>query len=464
MPRISALAKHGIPALNPIAKVAHLVSFRSDIVVAMIPTIVPPEEVRAQFRIAPGVYLLGSMEKGVTVYSQQVRAINLTLAMADDLGTNCDRSIAIVGGGIGGMTAAVCALSVLPKCKVMLFERATDLCPLQQGSDSRWLHPHIYEWPDIGSRAPDTQLPYLNWREGRASDVADHLLREFERVCDPSDVGNRLSVILGVKHIRVAAASRSITWIGNRGERAGRYFRSSRAEGAKDTFESVVVAAGFGLERSPEKFVTPSYWRNDQLGQPMLTEGVRVFIVSGIGDGALIDLFRLTIERFRQDRIVDDLFGDQLKMVEERLRQVKARALGGEDLRAIFDEELAELIGPAVNRLRDRLRKDTSVILHLSGSDESNTSIEPLFKGKSSFLNKLLAFLLYRCGAFAPSFKKLELLARAHPSAQVICRYGPDSESHLKELFLDWTVVSAAVARLGSEQPQLNRPLWKRTK
>ena len=34
------------------------------------------QEAEAAFRLGPGLYLLGSLERGVTVYSQQVRAHN----------------------------------------------------------------------------------------------------------------------------------------------------------------------------------------------------------------------------------------------------------------------------------------------------------------------------------------------------------------------------------------------------
>jgi hypothetical protein len=59
-----------------------------------------------------------------------------------------------------------------------------------------------------------------------------------------------------------------------------------------------------------------SYWRNEQLGQPPLDGAQRRYLISG--DGALVDLCRLTIERFRQDTIVYELFGNDLEEVESR--------------------------------------------------------------------------------------------------------------------------------------------------
>ena len=68
--------------------------------------------VEAAFRVLPGIYLIGSLERGVTVYSQQTRAHNLIWALWE-LQKNGRRAlgrVAIVGGGITGLTAAACIL------------------------------------------------------------------------------------------------------------------------------------------------------------------------------------------------------------------------------------------------------------------------------------------------------------------------------------------------------------------
>src|SRR5690348_9742132 len=87
------------------------------------------------FKIGDEVYLIGSLERGVTVYGQQVRAHNLMWALAElDKAAGRDSlEIAIIGGGITGLTAAACVLSLSPGAKVTVFERSYDLCSLQQG-------------------------------------------------------------------------------------------------------------------------------------------------------------------------------------------------------------------------------------------------------------------------------------------------------------------------------------------
>jgi hypothetical protein len=171
-----------------------------------------PPEIEANYSIAPGLYVIRSLERGVTIYSQQVRAHNLAWALSE-LHRGGGRKlgkVAVVGGGIAGLTTAACLLSLLSddaNVAITLFERSWDLCPFQQGADVRWVHPHIYNWPRAGSRAPEASLPVLNWTEGRASDVASAVMREFGKF--HARFGNRadaMSIYLGLQHFRIDAA------------------------------------------------------------------------------------------------------------------------------------------------------------------------------------------------------------------------------------------------------------------
>ena len=91
----------------------------------------------APYRLVPGVYVLGCLEKGVTVYRQQVRAHNLVWALSELARSNAVpfKRVAIIGGGIAGLTATACLLSHLNEVRITLFERRLDLCPRQQGSE-----------------------------------------------------------------------------------------------------------------------------------------------------------------------------------------------------------------------------------------------------------------------------------------------------------------------------------------
>src|SRR5260370_36856138 len=127
-------------------------------------------------------YAIGPFFKsGVTVFKQQVRALNLIYALDHFSGEALKEGpIAVIGGGVAGVTAASAAAAL--GREVHLFEQRPVLCHLQHGCDTRWLHPHIYDWPQPGSDDPYAGLPILNWKEGTAATVAEQIMTEFEEI------------------------------------------------------------------------------------------------------------------------------------------------------------------------------------------------------------------------------------------------------------------------------------------
>jgi FAD dependent oxidoreductase len=428
------------------------------------------EAVARTFRVASGIYILGSLERGVTVYSQQVRAHNLVWALWElsragrlDLGR-----VAILGGGITGLTAAACMLSRIESASIALFERRWDVCPFQQGSDTRWLHPRIYDWPNYGSKAPNASLPVLNWSEGRASDVARDIIKRFGKYCATYG-SDRLRIYLGLSHLRIHASAREIEWMGRRTSFSDSFFQLLKAEGDREKFDTIILAPGFGLEVDVQGFLpTVSYWRNDQLGQPVLNGTRQMYVVSGFGDGGLIDLCRLTIERFRQDTILYELFGEKLEEGEELFRKalkpcrdrrrvnilplVNKLPRAGSDLLKFVEEKLAR-----------RIRKDTHVVLHASGENDCNTSLADIFGSYSSFLNKLLLYLLYRCGAFTLSFETLEETVKIYqvPLANVLPRHGPKALANVLDLFTEEAVLRKRFKSMQKRQEQSPEIRWE---
>ena len=135
-------------------------------------------------------FLVGTFDTGITVLSQQVRALNLVWALIESGQVPLDdvqdeltekqttrQRIAVVGGGFAGLTVAAGLLKKRVNADITLFERRDTVLPLQHGSDSRWLHPHIYDWPKRGSEAYSAALPLMNWTASRASDVVVQVLR-----------------------------------------------------------------------------------------------------------------------------------------------------------------------------------------------------------------------------------------------------------------------------------------------
>lgn len=423
--------------------------------------------VEAAFRIKDGLYLIGSMERGVTVYNQQLRAHNLVWALWELHRRNELRigRVAIVGGGIAGLTAAACFLSLFDETvPVTVFEQLWDLCPLQQGADNRWLHPKIYGWPAPGSRAPGASLPVLNWSEGRASDVARTIVTEFSKFCEAfAQPEERLTMLLGLRHFRIDAAKNEIDWIANRAKRAGAFFHIGEAEGSSTVFDVIILATGFGIETQLREYPTFSYWRNEQIGQPVLDGTRQNFLVSGFGDGALIDLCRLTVERYRQDTILYELFSGDLEKVEERLNDSWKQQGADANAFEFFSGVENDLFGRAKAELSKRIRKDTRVALHISGKDGVVKTFPHIFGPYSSFLNRMMLFLLYRCGAFSISLADLKSAVGRHgtPRNNVLCRYCANTLAHLSTMFIDYDDIKDRFAELRDLQGQQPLRLWE---
>jgi hypothetical protein len=422
-------------------------------------------EIEAAYRVHPGVYLIGSLERGVTVYNQQVRAHNLAWALWE-LQRNGELQLgrAIVGGGVTGLTIAACLLCLFDEAvTIVLFEERWDLCPLQQGSDTRWLHPKIYSWPAEGSRAPSASLPVLDWSEGRASDVARTILREFSEYSRAfANPQQRLSVYLGLRHFQINVRTREISWVAHKAIQTGAFFHLDRRAGATEAFDTIVLATGFGLETQRPEYPTESYWRNEQLAQPKLDGSQKSYLISGFGDGALVDLCRLTIERFRQDTIVYELFQDSLENVEAHFQSELAKPERDANVFLLLQAFENGLLREAKEHLQLRIRKDTRVTLHLLGRNNEVKTFSQIFDRYSSFLHRLLTYMLYRCGAIALDFSQLtEAVARHNiERANVLCRYGADTMKHLRALFIDPTLVTSRFDEMKTKQEQVATRLW----
>lgn len=444
------------------------------------------------------LYVVGSFDTGVTVLSQQTRALNFAWAAiesglfdaaADSGGATTGNAgppsaagetsprVAIIGCGFAGLTLAAGLLKKGARASFTLFEQRDTLLPLQEGSDTRWLHPRIYDWPSQGSDASVAMLPVMNWAAGRASDVVVQVLEEWADVLRESTkrepVAGRLELFCNARHLqidgRVGGGQLRVEWVGEaRNPIDGRApsDREPSAVGQAAVFDVVILTIGFGLERDD----AVSYWRNETLGQPSLDEPRATFLVSGQGDGAMIDLLRLRISQFRQDRILSELFSARPTLLAEfkrlqgdyepgSLRSGLFAALEAlETGRATADEFAA-----ARSTLQRRLRRDTDVILHLKVK-----KVDELFDpgtARLSFQNKLLVYFLYKCGGFVPSTADEIILARQYaiPERRTIRRHGTYREEQFASV-LSQNLYEAVRTQRGNARPdpfsQTDRRHW----
>jgi len=251
----------------------------------------------------------------------------------------------------------------------------------------------------------------------------------FTHPFESATAKSKIATYVNVKHLRLNKALH-VEWVG---EKLTSFSRSV-PYGDKERFGSVILAVGFGIE--PNALVP--YWRNETFGQPRLDLGTRTHLVSGHGDGALVDLFRIRIARFRQDRILVDLF-DGNSVLLKKLTDIKAEH--DEDptnTEALFNAFEA-LTGSSefeklLTALRVRLRTDTEAILQLS---EGTDSFRRVFNSNASFQNRFLLFALYRAGGLIPTREPdREKICKEYGISpnDVICRHGVKPEKTVEDV------------------------------
>jgi len=337
----------------------------------------------------PRVYVLGSFDSRITFFSQQVRGFNLAHALAQPGRLPPAPNIAIVGAGAAGLAAATGLTLLLPDATISVFEREQTTLHLQHGCGSRNLHPHIYDWPDERAFAPEAGLPYLNWSAGSAADVATKVGQQFDVL--QAHVKGRLNLHLlsDITSIRPHA-----------GDYLLQYLRTGETTETPHTADVVILAIGFGRERGFANTTTFSYW-SDQ-GTPDAPRGessITRYLVSGSGDGALVDLCAAALHDFDHTTLIDKVVGaSAMRAVEDELRAINLEASGcGDDFD--FMSAYAARLDPLpectalVNAMQDMVRHRGTVTFH--------TKRPQCLEQSTSTLNRFLVYLLFRAAKLA---------------------------------------------------------------
>ncbi len=324
-----------------------------------------------------GLYIVGSFAKSVTVYSQQVRALNLIDAMCGMGKLRRSSRVAIIGGGIAGLTAA--AALVQMGVSVDVFEKEADVIPLQRNSSKRYLHPRVYDWPLTAIDDQDAQLPVLSWQAGAASAVAANMQAAWATVVASAS---------GHAKVHTGAPVTSLA-------RMNAQWRIAAREGSGD-FDVVLVCVGFGVEEDSDHSL--KYWSELRVDDPE-THRQR-WLVSGAGDGALTDVIRLCIRNFDHGQVLHEVEKTQAASGRKNvdiIRENLAKGAVGEALFAGVDADaIAEKLA---------LRGDLDGKAIEAGVDAVafNASREEVFgapgrPARSSVLNRTLVWVLVQRG------------------------------------------------------------------
>lgn len=258
-----------------------------------------PEEILDVFNVPhetmKNVYLLGSFARRVTLYSQQVRALNLIYALHKTKKLRKGKRVFVIGAGAAGLTAAAAAAEL--EASVMLIEQLQGPMELQRNSRIRWIDPFIYDWPLTESAATRANLPVIDWEAGYAERVSEQIEERWRGYVD------KIECYWSVRKESLAFRhydGRTYVYCHGRHNNEYRVFQQD--------VDVLILAVGFGVE--PEHDAQYSYWSDDNLDGSFMTnrEGQK-WLVSGCGDSGLTDLMRLCIHRFRHGRIIDIFSG-----------------------------------------------------------------------------------------------------------------------------------------------------------
>jgi hypothetical protein len=224
------------------------------------------------------VYYLMPFAERLSFVAQQLRALNLVWALAKIGKIRPQSSVAVVGAGLAGVTAG-CALAAYG-CRVSVFETAEATMLRQRQTDHRIVHPEINAWPDPEVLTHTTALPMLDWYFNICSDaikLIDDQRKQIVAAC-----GGRLTFIC--EHtVRDAHPIRRLQ------EDLVSIESVPRCE---ELFHLALIAVGFDADREYLDLSPIDYWMADNLETDSQKTKFDNIVISGCGDGGMIDALR----------------------------------------------------------------------------------------------------------------------------------------------------------------------------
>lgn len=406
-----------------------------------------------------GLHFVGAFDRRITFYSQQVRALRLAHALSRPGRLKPADNIAVVGAGAAGVTAAL-GLALLGN-DVTLYDPAASILQLQSASP-RLLHPHIYEWPRLGSLDDHAGLPVLDWSANHGGAVCTRLKADFDAA------ETRLqNLTFRPGHILTSLDRAGARW---------RLGLMTNGTPSYRQFDHVVLAIGFGDEISCGAAIPVHYWKQNSTGSAAAEpHSPATYIVSGNGDGGLTDLLNLLIQDFDHvgftQRFLSYFSDDALRITTEA---ACAGVSDGDDLEAAFNTHLLPLFDElgVLDRLSQFLRSDRKVTINSSG---------PLFAAtKAAQLNQVMVFAVLEAakqvarpvqrstghvtdvipsaGGFQVSGLNVAGVPLTETLEHVILRHGPDRALRYAPAGAYFEAYRAHVTALFAARPDLNVP------
>lgn len=242
------------------------------------------------------IYYIGPFGSRVSFQSQQRRALNVVGSLMELREISSETDIVIVGAGVAGMTAFAALSS--GGYKVRLYERNSAVLTLQEGSTHRYIHPTVNFWPDTDADRT-TRLPFFDWYSSDCPNVIETFRHQWDHDADkvvrrdprlPKKVKDLTQsdplFEYDLKFQAYDPVSKRVSLVD---------------ETRKEIIEAdlVLVAIGFGVEDNLGDESQRPYWKDDRLVNLASQEGQEI-LISGAGDGGLIDCLRLVYGGFKK--------------------------------------------------------------------------------------------------------------------------------------------------------------------
>lgn len=422
-----------------------------------------PNTILDRFRISRNVYSIVPVGRPVTFQSQQIRAFNLIWALHAAKLLVPESRVAIVGAGLAGITAAAAAYS--KQCNVSIFERHGRPMAMQRKNQSRYIHPNMHRWP-YGVLEERTSMPALNWSAASAGVVVEQIDKQWQKICEQAESRIKEYFRYNVEIVQEGALPKVRAQLRKQAKANGPI---SGCELIFQEFDVVILTVGFGIERYVEDVPFVSYWENDSFEQTKRdSDDAHRILISGCGDGGLIDAQRFCIQNFNHQTVVDELlYHEEYASLREEIARIE------NVLSVIRDDEQFQIesfrqyraltdsdnrgwkvfcgldSSPGLTQLL--LRDDVSVTLN-------SDAVSPL-SPRSSALNRFITFALLEKQALRYQQGKLQVTLNRgkfdvkfgddsiHRFDQLIVRHGPQGAlpglveeaaiNHLKKVWND---------------------------
>lgn len=307
------------------------------------------------------VYFLCPFAKVINFAAQQNRALNLVYALEARGRLERDKPIAVVGAGLSGLTV-VAALTTLGYT-VHLFEKAGSILARQRNTLHRFVHPTINGWPSDQALLPTTHLPFFDWCTDTCKEVLANISREWARI-----VGNRMMKDRLVFNSEVASYDETRDFV----------FLDIPKKPCGEKFGALFLTMGFEDERLVANLKRSSYWDRDNYEAERDEDQEQRFLVSGTGDGGLIDALRLAHKDFKEGRLVLQLatllagsdLGRDIQKAEGKFAKAGRGAKREEDLEKAYVQAALNLPS-AARELLEISRIQIPRLVWLVGEDET---------------------------------------------------------------------------------------------